>query len=97
VSIRLQATTLTSISFPLRELCLALYLGFVQWHFNRQVSIIAGNEDEKHVGESGIASGSESIDLVSRAHIYSETVLSEETGALPRLGSSSVQCMKKHP
>lgn len=54
------------------------------------------NEDRKHVGELGTASGSESTVLVSRAHIYSEVVRSEQKRVPLRIGASSVQYMKKH-
>lgn len=97
MSTKFQPTALISISYPLRKLYLALYLAFIQWHLNRQVSITAGNEAEKHAGELGIASGSELTVLVSRAHIYSDVVWSEQMGGPPRLGASSVLCMKKNP
>lgn len=73
-----------SISFPLRELRLALYLAFVQWHSKRQVSITAGTKDEKRGRiRNWENSGSELTVLVSRAPIYSEVGWSEQTGALP--------------
>lgn len=90
----------TAASFhklPLGEPCLTSYLALVQRHSNRQVSRDAGNEDEEHVGGLGGASGSELTVLVSRALIYSGVVWSEQTGAPPRLGASSVQRRKKHP
>lgn len=86
----------TAASFhklPLGEPCLTSYLALVQQHLNRD----AGNEDEEHVGDLGDASGSELTVLVSRALIYSGVVWSEQTGAPPRLGASSVQRRKKHP
>lgn len=94
---RFKPTALVLITFPSNELSLALYLGLVQQLWNMQVSITAGNEGEKHVGELGIVPESESTFLVKRAHIYSEVVWSEQPGLPPRLGAWSAQFMKKQP
>lgn len=87
---------LISISFPLRELCLALYLAFVQWHSNRQVSVTAGTKDEKRgrirncfrIWSDG--SGQQS------SYLFRGCVVWADRGP-SRLEASSGQCMKKHP